>query len=123
MHGTWSVKLKRESGKADFSAVMTMEHPDSWIALNPGAPPNPRNIDNPTSRNPHTHHITMADALVSYDTSSCPVDSPTTIVRFVLTGTTSIIGNGSPLPLRLRVHRRCRSASPEEPRLSFRTSL
>src|SRR5271156_2551508 len=27
MHGTWSLKLKRESGKADFSAIMTMEHP------------------------------------------------------------------------------------------------
>ena len=45
MHGKWSLKMKGESGKADFSAVMTMEHPDSWIALNPGPSPTP-NIDN-----------------------------------------------------------------------------
>jgi hypothetical protein len=32
MHGTWSIKIKRDF-KADFSAVMTMEHPDSWIAM------------------------------------------------------------------------------------------
>jgi hypothetical protein len=24
MHGTWSLKLKKDSGKADFSVVMTM---------------------------------------------------------------------------------------------------
>jgi hypothetical protein len=98
MHGSWSVKLKRESGKAEFSAVMTMEHPDSWIALNPGNPPNPPNIDNPAARSPHTHHITMTDAIVSYDTSACPTDSPTTTGRFVVTGEASITGNGSPAP-------------------------
>jgi len=98
MHGTWSLKLKRESGKADFSAIMTMEHPDSWIALNPGTPPNPPNIDNPAARIPHTHHITMTDVLVSYDTSACPVDSPATTGRFVITGEASITGNGSPAP-------------------------
>jgi hypothetical protein len=99
MHGHWSVKLKRGAVKADFSAVMTMEHPDSWIAANPGGvPPSPPNIDNPTSRNPHTHHITMEGALVSTDTASCPVDSPATTVRYVLTGQPSITGNGSPAP-------------------------
>jgi hypothetical protein len=99
MHGKWSLEMKKDFTKADFSAEMTMEHPDSWIALNPGGtPPNPPNIDNNAARNPHTHHITMTDALVSYDTSLCPVDSPVTTGRFVITGPVSVTGNGSPAP-------------------------
>ena len=93
MHGAWSLKLKGESGKADFSAVMTMEHPDYWIVLNPA------NVDNPGARSPHTHHITMTDALVSYDTSVCPANNPpTSSSGLVLTGQVSITGNGSPAP-------------------------
>ena len=90
MHGAWSLKIKGESGKADFSAVMTMEHPDYWIVLNP------TDVDNPGARSPHTHHITMTDAAVSHDTSVCPVDSPPTTGRLVVTGQVSITGNGSP---------------------------
>ena len=97
MHGAWSLKLRHEHGKADFAMVMTMEHPDSWIALNPG-PANAPNIDNIAARNPHTHHITMTDAMISTETSACPVDSPATTVRFVVTGQPSITGNGSPAP-------------------------
>jgi hypothetical protein len=98
MHGTWSLDLNSDSGKADFSAVMTMEHPDSWIAANPGTPTSP-NVDNPASRNPHTHHITMTDALVTYDLTVCPANSPaTTSAGFVLTGPVSITGNGNPAP-------------------------
>jgi hypothetical protein len=98
MHGTWSLKLKGDSGKADFSAAMTMEHPDSWIAMNPGTPPN-ASVDNPGMRSPHTHHITMTDALVNYNTTACPANSPATSVPgFVVTGPVSITGNGSPAP-------------------------
>lgn len=100
MHGTWSLKLNEESGKADFFAVMTMEHPDSWIAANPGTPTTP-NIDNPVKRNPHTHHIVMTDAMVSYDPTVCPTDSPSTTVRFLLTGPASVTGNGSPAPFQV----------------------
>jgi hypothetical protein len=75
MHGKWTLKLNRDSSKADFSAVMTMEHPDSWVAANPGGvPPNPPNIDNPTARSPHTHHITMTDGMVNTNTNACPMD-------------------------------------------------
>jgi hypothetical protein len=105
MHGTWSLKLKRESGKADFSVVMTMEHPDYWVLANPPVPTTPPvptlspTVDSPGLRNPHTHHLTMTDALVSYDTMSvCPVDSPPTTVRFVLTGAADITGNGTAAP-------------------------
>jgi hypothetical protein len=101
MHGTWSLKMKGESGKADFSAVMTMEHPDSWIAMNPGTPSKP-NVDNPATRSPHTHHITMTDATVSYDTSVCPADSPSTIVRLVVIGQPSITGNGTSAPFEVK---------------------
>jgi len=97
MHGTWSLKIDGKSGKADFSAVMTMEHPDSWIAVNPGLPGKP-NVDNPAARSPHTHHITMTDAMISYDTSICPADSPSTTVRLVIIGQPSITGNGSAAP-------------------------
>lgn len=99
MHGSWSLKMLHGfgNGKADFSVVMTMEHPDSWIAANPGPVATP-NIDNIAARNPHTHHITMTDATVSYDTTGCPVDSPATTVRFAVTGQPSITGNGSPAP-------------------------
>lgn len=97
MHGTWSLKIDGTSGKADFSAVMTMEHPDSWTAMNPGLPGKP-NVDNPAARSPHTHHITMTDAMISYDTSVCPADSPSTTVRLVVIGQPSITGNGSTAP-------------------------
>jgi hypothetical protein len=107
MHGTWSLKLKKESGKADFSVVMTMEHPDYWVLANPPVQSNPPvptlsvTVDNPGLRNPHTHHLTMTDATVSYDTatlSQCPADSPTTTPRFVLTGDADITGNGTAAP-------------------------
>ncbi len=102
MHGTWSLRLKGDSGKADFSAVMTMEHPDYWVLANPTTPPAPPTVDNPGARNPHTHHITMTDALVSYDPTVCPVDSPATTVRFVVTGQADITGNGTPAPFQTK---------------------
>ena len=71
MHGVWSLKLKRDSGKADFSAVMTMEHPDSWIALNPGNPPNPPNIDNPAARSPHTSRFETTPETPGIPVGSC----------------------------------------------------
>jgi hypothetical protein len=106
MHGTWSVKLKKD-GKADFSAVMTMEHPDYWVIANPAtptippAPPATPTVDNPGLRGPHTHHLTMTDATVSTDPTllaSCPADSPATTPHFVLTGEADITGNGTAAP-------------------------
>jgi hypothetical protein len=92
MHGKWALKVHPDTGTADFSVVMTMEHPDYWIVLNPA------NVDNPGARSPHTHHITMTNAAISYDTTGCPVDSPATTGRFVVTGPSTITGNGSPAP-------------------------
>lgn len=99
MHGSWSLKLKGDSGKADFSAVLTMEHSDYWVLANPTAPPAPPVVDNPAARSPHTHHVTMSDATVSYDTSVCPANNPpTTSAGLVVTGPVSITGNGNPAP-------------------------
>jgi len=102
MHGSWSLKLKGDSGLADFSAVMTMEHPDYWVLANPSAPPAPATVDNPGARSPHTHHLTMTDAVVSYDPTVCPVDSPATTVRFVVTGQADITGNGTAAPFQTK---------------------
>jgi hypothetical protein len=105
MHGTWSLKLKGDSGKADFSAVMTMEHPDFWVLANPAPitiPPTTPTVDNPGLRSPHTHHLTMTDALVSFDASVCPADSPSTTVRFVVTGQADITGNGTAAPFQTK---------------------
>ena len=106
MHANWSLKLKRD-GKADFSVVMTMEHPDYWVLANPTPPVTPPaptlspTVDNPGLRNPHTHHLAMTDATVSYDPTDlalCPADSPATTPRFVLTGEADITGNGTAAP-------------------------
>src|SRR5271167_4352902 len=107
MHGTWSLDLKRGSDKADFSVVMTMEHPDYWVLANPAAPtippapPATPTVDNPGLRSPHTHHLTMTDATVSSDPASlalCPPDSPASTARFVVTGLADITGNGTAAP-------------------------
>lgn len=102
MHGSWSLKLKGDSGTADFSAVMTMEHPDYWVLANPSTPPATATVDNPGARSPHTHHLTMTDAVVSYDPTVCPVDSPATTVRFVVTGQADITGNGTAAPFQTK---------------------
>jgi hypothetical protein len=54
---------------------------------------------NPGTRSPHTHHISMTNANVSYDPSVCPVFSPpATGPAIVVTGTVTTTGNGGPAP-------------------------
>jgi hypothetical protein len=102
LHGAWSLKLKGESGKADFSAILTMEHDDYWVLANPTTPPATPTVDNPGARSPHTHRIIMTDALVSYDPSVCPANSPATTVRFVVTGPADIAANGTSAPFQTK---------------------
>ena len=96
MRGHWSLELKSNSGKADFSAYMTMELSDSGIAAAGG------NLADPKSRSAHTHHIVIKDATVSSDlseTSTCPTFSPANTALFVVTGPANFIsGNGNPAP-------------------------
>ena len=99
MRGHWFLHLKGNSGRADFSAFMTMELSDSGVAAANG------NLTLPTSRMAHTHHIVMTDATVSFDpsdlsdTSICPTFSPANTPRFVVSGPANFIsGNGNSAP-------------------------
>jgi hypothetical protein len=105
MHGKWSLDLKGRSGLADFSAEMTMELSDHAmevaIANAIAAGTVPPTFDDPETRTPHTHHITMKDAKVSYPAAGvCPAYAPPVISNpgFMVTGTAYITGNGSPAP-------------------------
>jgi hypothetical protein len=95
MHGTWSLELHRKFAAGDFSAVLTMELSDFAISEDLVG------VDEPLTRSAHTHHITMKNATLSYDTSGCPAEpagNPPTTGRFVLNGHADITGNGSPAP-------------------------
>ena len=92
IRGEWSVDVQR-TGTATFTADLNMETSDygdfeslqRWI----------RQI--PATRSPHTHHISMTNATVTYDTSVCPVFSPpTTGPGIVINGTAVTTGNGGP---------------------------
>jgi hypothetical protein len=93
MRGEWSLDILR-TGTADFTADLTMETSDYGISDATAVDPT-----NPGTRNPHTHHISMTDAAVSYDTSVCPANNPaTTAPGVVVTSTAATAGNGSPAP-------------------------
>ena len=57
IRGPWSLRLKGESGTADFSAALTMELSDYSRT--------PSNVDTAGARGQHTHHITMEDGTVT----------------------------------------------------------
>jgi type 1 fimbria pilin len=91
IRGDWSVDLQR-TGTANFSADLNMETSDYGITDATAVDPT-----NPATRSPHTHHISMTNATVSYDTSVCPANTPpTTGTGVVVTGTATTSGNGSP---------------------------
>jgi hypothetical protein len=101
LHGVWRLNLKRDSGTAEFSAALTMENSDYWLLSNPNPPADP---DAPATRTPHTHHIDMKDAQVTWDPSAvasgCPTASykPPTATGFMVTGWASVTGNGGYAP-------------------------
>ena len=93
MRGPWSVDVQR-TGTGTFTADLAMETSDYGISGATAVDPT-----NPGTRSPHTHHISMTDATVSYDASVCPVNSPpTTGAAVVLTGPVTTTGNGGPAP-------------------------
>jgi len=93
IRGQWSVDVNR-SGSADFSADLNMETSDYGITGATQVDPT-----NPGTRSPHTHHISMTNATVSYDMSVCPANSPaTTSAGVVINGTATTTGNGGPAP-------------------------
>ena len=93
IRGPWSLDVQR-SGTANFSADLTMETSDYGITGATQVDPT-----NPATRSPHTHHISITNATVSYDTSVCPANSPaTTGSGVVVTSTATTTGNGGPAP-------------------------
>ena len=93
IRGTWTLDVQR-TGTADFTADLTMETSDYGITDSTQVDPT-----NPLTRTPHTHHISMTNATVSYDTSVCPANSPaTTGSGVVVTNTATTAANGSPAP-------------------------
>jgi hypothetical protein len=99
LHGVWRLDLNSDRGTAEFSAALTMENSDYWLLISPSADP-----DSPATRTPHTHHIRMNDAQVTWEPSlvaiGCPTSSykPPTTTGFMVTGAASITGNGGHAP-------------------------
>ena len=95
IRGQWTVDIQRSAGTANFSADLTMETSDYGITGATQVDPN-----NPATRTPHTHHISMTNAAVSYDPSVCPANSPATTgtSTVVVTGPATTAANGSPAP-------------------------
>lgn len=95
IRGQWTLNIQRSAGTADFSADLTMETSDYGITGATQVDPN-----NPTTRTPHTHHISVTGATVSYDTSVCPANSPATTGTsgVVVTSPATTAANGSPAP-------------------------
>jgi hypothetical protein len=83
IRGPWTLTMQGESGKATFSAALTMELSDYTR--------NPSNVDSTsgtTSRMQHTHHIAMADGTVTQiSTGGFEVSGPITVTK-----------DGSPAP-------------------------
>jgi hypothetical protein len=91
MHGTWSLDLHGASGRANFTAAMTMSGYGKTAA---GA------VD-PTQagQGAHTHNIELTNASVTWNMTGCPVYSPATLQGFQINGTVSLLtGNGSNAP-------------------------
>jgi hypothetical protein len=82
IRGPWSLKLRSDSTKADFSAALNMEFSDGWV-LTTGK----MNFD-PNARGAHTHHITLVDADVTQIANG-----------FRVTGTATFTLNGGPAPV------------------------
>jgi hypothetical protein len=94
MRGEWSLEVQRGGGTANFSADLNMETSDYGISDATAVDP-----ANPATRSPHTHHISLTNASVSYDTSVCPANSPaTTVSGLVVTGKEITTANGGPSP-------------------------
>jgi len=73
--GEWSLELKGEPDKADFSAALTMVHSDLGVTGG--------DLNTPKARNAHTHHVTLVDGTVEPLTNG-----------FRVTGTAIITANG-----------------------------
>lgn len=89
IRGAWSMDLKGASA-ANFKAALNMEKSD--YAITEGLV----NVDDPSTRSPHIHTVTMRNATVSTDTGACPANNPANAFVFLIAGDVAITGNGNP---------------------------
>lgn len=92
VRGPWSLKLDEETGKANFSAALTMEL--SAVGQSPA------NVQAVVLAQ-HTHHITMKNATVTYNPTNCPPASASTphyTAQIEINGSASVFANGSVAP-------------------------
>jgi hypothetical protein len=83
IHGPWTLNQKARGTRADFSAALSMERSDLWF-LTTSPVPDPNSL---TARNAHTHHNTVADAIVTAIPNGIRV-----------TGPAALTGNGATPP-------------------------
>jgi hypothetical protein len=91
VHGPWSLTLDHETGKAHFSASLTM---GLSVLGQSAADVQTGNLAQ------HTHNITM-DGTVTYDPTDCPAAATATppyVARIEINGTASVFANGSTAP-------------------------
>lgn len=99
LRGPWSLDFRGESGRANFSAALTMEFSDIYVGSIAAA--------SSDARHQHTHTITMNDATVMESPDDCPSGTtpyPTYTWQFEVTGMADVTGNGGspfggPVPL------------------------
>ncbi|MGA9565812.1 MAG: hypothetical protein WBS19_09840 [Candidatus Korobacteraceae bacterium] len=82
VRGPWSLNLNAATGKATFTAALNMELSDGWVLTENGG-----NFD-PNARGAHTHHVTLADATVTWITNG-----------FQIAGMATVTLNGGPAPV------------------------
>jgi hypothetical protein len=85
VRGHWSLIVKA-NGKAEFVAALTMARSDQGVLMN-----GTKDLDDPTDRNAHTHHITLVGAEVT------AIPNATTGFR-VTGGVVTITANGNNPP-------------------------
>lgn len=89
--GDWSLVVKGDSGKADFSASLTMVRSDIWVTAH-------GNVDDPSGRTPHTHHVTLTDGSVTILSNGFRVSGNAN-----LTATGNVPPFGSPIPVTIDI--------------------
>jgi hypothetical protein len=94
LHGPWTLTVDRETGKAHFSATLTMGL--SVVGQN-------STTLQDIALAQHTHNITM-DGTVTYNPTDCPAAAATTLpytARIELKNTASVFANGNVAPFGL----------------------
>jgi hypothetical protein len=92
IRGAWSLDVNGKAGTASFTADLNMETSDYGISSATAVDPTI-----PATRSPHTHHVSVTNAAVTYDASVCPANSPaTTGAAIVINATATTTGNGGP---------------------------